>query len=108
MRWNIEALKHGNVIEDNELMKKFVTEYMEQLDFTMTTESRFNQLKEIGKKYGFAANNAEFKEWGYIGKVWDLAMFLRIQLACATQTPDLYAMMQVMGKERVERRLLSV
>jgi len=32
------------------------------LDFDMTVEEWFSQLKEIGKKYGFAANNKEFKE----------------------------------------------
>jgi hypothetical protein len=32
------------------------------LDFNMTTEEWFDQLKQIGKKYGFAVNNAEFKE----------------------------------------------
>jgi hypothetical protein len=37
--------------------------------------------------------------------VGDLAMRLRIQLAASKQTPDLYSMMQVMGKERVEKRL---
>jgi glutamyl-tRNA synthetase len=65
----------------------------------------FEQLKEIGKKYGYAANNAEFKEGGYVGKVGDLAMFLRIQLCNAKQTPDLFSVMKVMGKERVVERL---
>lgn len=32
-------------------------------------------------------------------------MWLRIQLAASKQTPDLYSMMQVMGKERVFARL---
>jgi glutamyl-tRNA synthetase len=84
-----------------------VTEYVTVLDLTITVEERFAQLKEIWKKYGFAWNNAEFKEGGYIWKIGDLAMFLRIQLCCATQTPDLYSVMQVMGKERVIRRLIS-
>ena len=32
-------------------------------------------------------------------------MFLRVQLAGAKRTPDLFSMMQVMGKERVAKRL---
>jgi hypothetical protein len=32
------------------------------LDLDFTVEEWFAQLKEIGKKYGFASNNAEFKE----------------------------------------------
>ena len=91
----------------HESMQKFIPEYMEKLDLTMSVEEWFAQLKEIGKTYGFAPSNAEFKEWGYIGKTGDLAMFLRIQLCCATQTPDLYSVMQVLGKERIEHRLQS-
>jgi glutamyl-tRNA synthetase len=98
-------LKEGNVIADKVLMKNFVDEYVQILNLSMSVEEWFAQLKEIWKKYGFAANNAEFKEWWYIGKTWDLAMFLRLQLCCATQTPDLFSVMQVMGKERVMKRL---
>jgi hypothetical protein len=34
-------------------------------------------------------------------------MRLRIQLAASKQTPDLYSMMQVMGKDRIFERLWS-
>lgn len=104
---NIETLKEGNVIADKVLMQKFVDEYSQAMDLNMSVEEWFAQLKEIWKKYGFAGNNAEFKEWWYIGKIGDLAMFLRIQLCCAAQTPDLFSVMKVMGKERVLKRLKS-
>jgi len=83
----------------------FVQEYEKQLDLTMDVQAWFDQLKFVGKQFGFASNNQEFKEGGYIGKIGDLAMFLRIQLCAATRTPDLYSVMQVMGKERIIRRL---
>ncbi|MEI6672006.1 MAG: hypothetical protein WCL02_01205 [bacterium] len=44
---NIPTLKDGNVIADNELMKKFVEEYLSVLDLSMTVEEWFAQLKEI-------------------------------------------------------------
>lgn len=88
-----------------DLIDKFVLSYCKQLDLHMTLEDWFNQLKEIWKNLWFAGNNAEFKEWWYIWKIWDLAMFLRIQLCCASQTPDLFSVMKVMGKERVIYRL---
>ncbi|HOQ79232.1 MAG TPA: hypothetical protein PLW94_03290, partial [Candidatus Absconditabacterales bacterium] len=59
----------------------------------------------IGKKHGFAGNNAEFKEGGYIGKVGDLAMIIRVGLCASTKTPDLFSVMKVMGKSRIEKRL---
>ncbi len=91
---------------DTKTMLHFVDEYEKILDVDgMDKMEWFTQLKEFGKKHWFAANNREFKEWGYNGKVGDIAMFMRIQLACSKQTPDLYHMMKVMGKERVFKRL---
>lgn len=88
-----------------DITNKFIAEYKEKLDFSLSKEERFAQLKEIWKHLGFAPSNGEFKEWWYIGKIGDLAMWLRIQLAASKQTPDLYSMMQVMGKDRVFSRL---
>jgi len=88
-----------------ELIKSFVDQYSSQLNLDLSLEDWFAQLKEIGKSLGFASTNGEFKEGGYIGKVWDLAMFLRVQLCCATRTPDLYSVMKVLWKERVIERL---
>lgn len=45
-----------------DVLKNFISEYISVLDPTMSVEDWFTQLKEIGKKYGFAGNNAEFKE----------------------------------------------
>ena len=101
-------MQNENRVVTNDIAKKFVDEYIQVLDLNMTVEEWFVQLKEIWKKYGFAGSNAEFKEGGYVGKIWDLAMFLRIQLCCAAQTPDLYSVMQVMGKERVVKRLIAL
>ncbi|MDR3168614.1 MAG: hypothetical protein LBU27_02430 [Candidatus Peribacteria bacterium] len=87
-------------------LQDFIREYSEVVNLeTDDVLVWFEQLKEIGKKYGYASNTAEFKEGGYIGKVGDLAMFLRIQLCNAKQTPDLFSVMKVMGKERVRDRL---
>lgn len=90
---------------DMSVVSKFIDEYVSVLDFNMTLEDWFNQLKEVWKKYGFAWNNAEFKEWSYIWRVWDLAMILRVGLCASMKTPDLFSVMKVMGKERVEKRL---
>jgi glutamyl-tRNA synthetase len=87
-------------------LQEFVREYSEVLDLeTDDVLVRFDQLKQLGKKYGYATNNAEFKAGGYVGKIGDLAMVLRIQLCNAKQTPDLFSVMKVMGKSRVVERL---
>lgn len=91
-----------------DLLQNFVATYITQLDLTVDTQTWFDQLKSIGKEFGFAANNQEFKEGWYIGKIGDLAMFLRVQLCRSTKTPDLYSVMQVMGKDRVVKRLQAL
>lgn len=87
-------------------LQDFVRTYIEEVKLDNTDILWwFEQLKEIGKRFWYASNNAEFKQWGFIWKVWDLAMFLRIQLCNAKQTPDLFSLMKVMGKERISKRL---
>ena len=90
-----------------EVWKEFAQDYAQNVNLDCEIIERFDQLKEIWNKYGFAANNTEFKQGGFVGKVWDLAMFLRIQLCGAKQTPDLFSVMKVMWLERVRERILD-
>lgn len=101
------AMRKALLSEQNlENLAEFVKDYIMNLNLdTDDTLIWFEQLKEIGRKYGYAGNNAEFKEGGFVGKIGDLAMFLRIQLCNAKQTPDLFSVMKVMGKSRVVERL---
>lgn len=70
-----------------------------------TQEEWFEDLKQFGKPFGVAANNAEFKEWWYIAKVGDLAMIFRIALYGSANTPDIYKMIITLGKDKVLKRL---
>lgn len=47
LRGNSEVLKEGNVIADKTLMKKFVDDYTQVLNLSMSVEEWFAQLKEI-------------------------------------------------------------
>lgn len=94
-----------NLEFDVDNLSKFLDEYLSVLDLNLTVEEWFAQLKEIGKKYSFASNNAEFKEWWYVWKIWDLAMIIRVGLCASTKTPDLFSVMKVMGEGRIEKRL---
>jgi glutamyl-tRNA synthetase len=92
----------------DDIARSFTSTYSQILDLSLSKEDRFAQLKDCAQSFGFAPTNADFKAGGYIGKAGDIAMFLRIQLACATATPDLYTMMQVMGLDRVRARLAYI
>ncbi|HMT00837.1 MAG TPA: glutamate--tRNA ligase [Candidatus Absconditabacterales bacterium] len=90
---------------DSETIKNFLNTYIKNLNLTQTKEERFEQLKSIGQNLGFALTNQDFKTGNFKGKIGDLAMILRILLCHSSQTPDLFETMQVMGTERVIKRL---
>lgn len=91
-----------------DFIARLLSDYSDRYDPSMDVETRFADLKEFGQEYGFAVNNAQYKEWGYIGKVGHLAMLLRLTLTGTSQTPDLWSMMQIMGEERVSGRLKKI
>jgi glutamyl-tRNA synthetase len=67
----------------------------------------FGKVKEIGAKYGFCPDVKAYKASpeGYKGHVGDVSTFIRVAVTGRTNSPDLYAVMQLMGKELVENRI---
>ena len=55
---------------------------------------------------GYAKEVKEFKAnpGMYVAHVGDVSTVLRVALTKKTNTPDLYEIMQVLGKEEIERR----
>ncbi len=84
--------------------------YAQSYDKTISQEDWFPALKEFAEANGYASNMKEHKvnPDQYKGNVGDIAMILRAALTGRTRTPDLYQMMQVLGKERVVARLTKV
>lgn len=98
----------GNLrIED---VKNIVEAYMKIHDDKFTKEEWFAKLKEIAKANGFADNMKEFKAdpSAFKGNVADVAKIFRVLLTGRVQSPDLHAVIAVMGRERVFARLSAV
>ncbi len=107
-RENFASISQIEIYQQHtEAVNAFLDDYLEQFNLETDTLTRFEQLKKIWQAHGFAPNNAEFKTGNYKGKAGDLAMILRILLLKAKQTPDLFSVMKVMGKERVKQRILA-
>ena len=70
-------------------------------------QSWFNNLKEIGTKLNYAANNKEYKANPELfkGNIGDLAEILRISLTGRKNAPNLYSVMAVLGLEESHRRI---
>ena len=81
--------------------------HSESYDESISQEDWFPALKSFAESQGYASNMKDYKANPdqYQGNVGDIAMMLRVALTGQKRTPDLYQMMQVLGKKRVLERL---
>ena len=105
-----EILKDGYAFSENlskENIVKLLSTYVEKFDLNLSEEEWFNQMKEIAVLCGFAATPKEWKKnkEAFPGHVGDLASCLRVVLSLRQQSPNLYNIMQILGKEKVVARI---
>jgi glutamyl-tRNA synthetase len=67
----------------------------------------FEKVKAIASDLGFAADMKAYKAdpAAFKGSVADVSMFLRVAVTGKMNAPDLYTVMQILGKERTFARL---
>ena len=96
------------VINDKESIEKILKLYVEKYyDENDDKQTWFDKIKELSGEMGYAKEVKEFKAnpGMYAAHVGDVSTVLRVALTKKTNTPDLYEIMQVLGKEEIERRL---
>ena len=66
----------------------------------------FDKIKELAGKMGYAKEVKEFKANPdkYKAHVGDVSTVLRVALTARTNTPDMYEIMQILGKEKMIKR----
>jgi len=87
-----------------EIIKEYINNYFEISDDKQTW---FNKMKDLSEKLGYAREVKEYKNnpEQYKGHVGDISTVIRVVLTGRHNTPDLYEIMQVLGKESVQKRL---
>ena len=67
----------------------------------------FNKIKDLAEEMGYAREVKEYKAnpEAFKGHVGDISTVLRVKLTGRCNTPDLYEIMQVIGKERLLKRI---
>jgi len=70
-------------------------------------QSWFASMKEIGESIGFAGSGKIYKQnpEAYKGSVSDVAEMLRIALTTRKNSPNLYCVMNILGKEECDKRI---
>ena len=95
------------VINDKEEIKKildlYINEYYDENDDKQTW---FDKIKELSGRLGYAKEVKEYKENPdkYKAHVGDVSTVLRVALTARTNTPDMYEIMKILGKDRIEAR----
>ena len=67
----------------------------------------FDKIKELSGELGYAKEVKEYKAnpEAYKAHVGDVSTVIRVALTGRTNTPDMYEIMKVLGKESIEKRL---
>ena len=94
-------------ITDKEEIKTILNTYISKYyDESDDKETWFNKVKDMCDELGFASNIKEYKKNpdNYKGNVADISTVLRVALTTRSNTPDLYEIMKLLGKDRIIKR----
>ena len=93
------------IVEKYKEYKKIELNYKEAKE--MLESETDKEMKDLAEEYGYAREVKEYKQTpeAYKGHVGDISTVIRIALTGRANTPDMYEIMQVLGKESIETRL---
>ncbi len=94
-------------IQDKETIEKILTTYLAKYyDENADKQAWFDKIKEMADELGFASDVKAYKQepekWP--GHVGDISTVLRVALTGRRNTPDMYEIMKVLGKESIAKR----
>ncbi len=105
-----EIVKDGypfNEAINSSVIKEVLLDFANTNDYSLPNDVWFSTVKELGVRHGFAESNKIFKQNPdqYKGHVGDVAEMIRVALCGAKNSPNLYCVLQILGKEEVNRRI---
>ncbi len=104
--YNPSDYEWGNISEKQEIIH-ILDVYMDNYFDVSDKDNWFNKIKELTDDLGYASNMKEYKinPHEYKGSVADISTVLRVAITSKCMTPDLYVIMKLLGKERIQTRL---
>lgn len=95
------------VVNEKQEIEKILKLYLEKYyDPSDDKQTWFDKIKELAGEMGYAKEVKEFKANPdqYKAHVGDVSTVLRVALTGRTNTPDMYEIMQIMGKDSMTKR----
>ena len=99
------AYEWKKIVEEDEIDKILKT-YMEKYFDVSDKDVWFNNIKLMCDELGYASNMKDYKKNpdSFKGNVADVSTVLRVALTSRSQTPDLFEIMKLFGKDRILER----
>ena len=97
-------------ITDKDEINKILSTYLEKYYDVSDKEVWFNNIKLLSEELGYASNMKDYKNnpENYKGSVADISTVLRVALTSKSMTPDLYEIMKLLGKNKIDRRVKTI
>ncbi len=95
----------NNIDEIKNIVNNYINNYYDEND---DKDTWFNKVKELTDSIdGFTSNMKEYKDNpdNYKGNVADVSTVIRVAVTSKSNTPDLYEILKLLGKEEVLRRI---
>ena len=108
-KWS-EVKENIEYMYDNKFYEETIESKLERLekyfDENDDKQTWFDKIKELAGEMGYAKEVKEFKANPdkYKAHVGDVSTVLRVALTARTNTPDMYEIMNVFGKARIQER----
>jgi glutamyl-tRNA synthetase len=92
---------------DKAVVVDALNRFLEKFDINDDANTWFEKVKEITTNMGFTTDMKAYKAdpTAFPGTVADISTFLRLAVTGKSNSPDLYTVMQILGKERSEERI---
>ena len=92
---------------DSEEAKKLLKAYLNTYDHRDDQSQWFEKIRVIASENGYAAKPKDYKKNPdmYKGHVGDVSTAIRIAIIGRASSPDLWELQQIMGEEKVRRRI---
>jgi glutamyl-tRNA synthetase len=102
-----EYQKINDEAEINNIVKTYFDKYYNEADDKQTW---FDKMKDLAEEFGYAREVKEYKQNpdGFKGHVGDISTVIRVKLTGRCNTPDLYEIMRILGKDRIQRRIETI
>ena len=100
---NYDFQKINDKEEIKTILSTYINKYYNDND---EKETWFNKIKELSTELGYCADMKEYKANpdAYKGSVADVSTVIRVATTTSSQTPDLYEILKLLGKDRVQKR----